>query len=105
VDEWSIDNARENFDRNGCTKCAVALSTNIPEKAFDIILANINRNVLLHYASALAAASKPTAHLLLSGLMTEDETDITQEFNRQGFKLVKQSQRSNWISLLFAKGS
>jgi ribosomal protein L11 methyltransferase len=105
VDEWSIDNARENFDRNGCTKCTVALSTSIPEKAFDIILANINRNVLLHYASALAAASKPTAHLLLSGLMTEDETDITQEFNRQGFKLVKQSQRSNWISLLFAKGS
>ena len=105
VDEWSIDNARENFDRNGCTKCEVTLSTIIPNKHFDIILANINRNVLLQYASSLNAATKDAAYLLLSGLMIDDEGDITKEFMQQGFRLVKQSQRNNWICLLFAKGS
>lgn len=105
VDEWSIENARENIERNGCSKIDVSLSTTIPDQQFDVILANINRNVLLQYAPQLEKACKPNARLLLSGLMTADATDINDAFTRQGFKLVKQTDRNNWISLLFAKGS
>lgn len=102
VDEWSIDNAQENFERNGCGKIDVTLSTTIPNEQFDVILANINRNVLLQYAPLLKAACKENAHLLLSGLMTDDAQDIDRAFVEQGFRLVKQTQRNNWISLLYA---
>jgi ribosomal protein L11 methyltransferase len=105
VDEWSIENARENIERNGCTKIDVTLSTTIPEQEFDVILANINRNVLLQYAEQLKNACKKEGILLLSGLMIEDATEINEAFTQQDFGLIKQIERNNWISLLFAKGS
>lgn len=105
VDEWSIENARENIERNGCTKINVALSTTIPDTAFDVILANINRNVLFQYAGQLNKACKDTSLLLLSGLMSDDADDINKAFAAQGFRLLKRTDRTNWISLLFAKGS
>lgn len=105
IDEWSIENARENIERNGCQRIDVVLSTTIPDVQFDVILANINRNVLLQYTEQLHTACKDTSLLLLSGLMTNDAGDINEAFTKQGFRLVKRTDRNNWISLLFAKGS
>jgi ribosomal protein L11 methyltransferase len=105
VDEWSIENTKENIERNGCHNIDVALSTTIPHTQFDVILANINRNVLLQYAEQLNKACKDTSLLLLSGLMSGDAEDINKTFSQQGFRLLKRSDRANWISLLFAKGS
>ena len=105
VDEWSIENTRENMERNGCKHIDVTLSTTIPHTQFDVILANINRNVLLQYADQLNSACKDNALLLLSGLMTQDASDINEAFTQQGFRLLKRTDRTNWISLLFAKGS
>src|SRR5205814_8599155 len=50
-DEWSVENARENIERNNCKNIAIELNTldNIAQKSFDVILANINRNILLQY--------------------------------------------------------
>jgi ribosomal protein L11 methyltransferase len=105
VDEWSIENARENIERNGCKQIDVRLSTTIPDQQFDVILANINRNVLLQYSEQLSKACKETTSLLLSGLMTDDANDIGQTFTQQGFQLQNRTDRANWISLLFTKGS
>lgn len=105
VDEWSIENAQENIERNGCSKIDVAQSTTIPDQQFDVILANINRNVLLQYAEQLAKACKDTSLLLLSGLMTHDAEAIHEAFTAQGFRLLNRTDRANWISLLFAKGT
>lgn len=103
VDEWSIENARENFEHNDCRKITVELSTTLPTESFDIVLANINRNVLLQYDEQIKNICKPGSTLLLSGLLPDDEVDIRTTFEKQGFTFVSQNHRNNWICLLFAK--
>jgi ribosomal protein L11 methyltransferase len=103
VDHWSIENTRENATRNGCTKIAVSLSSGIPAEVFDVILANINRNVILEYLPQLKNNLHPGSLLLLSGLLTTDEKDIVAACLREGLQLTKKTERNNWISLLFIK--
>jgi ribosomal protein L11 methyltransferase len=103
VDEWSIANAEENRERNGCHRIGLQLSTNIPDKGFDIILANINRNVILQYLPLLKGRLKPGALLLLSGLLTADEGDIVKECDANKLRCIRKLERQNWISLLFCE--
>jgi ribosomal protein L11 methyltransferase len=69
VDKWSIANAKENLERNNCNDIDVQLSTVIPSTEFDIILANINRNVILQYLPIIKNALKRDSLLLISGLL------------------------------------
>lgn len=101
VDDWSIENAKENFSHNHCSKITVSLSSNLPHKQFDVALANINRNVLLDYMRQLSKIVKPNGFLLLSGLMVADETVITAAASQSSFQMQKRLERDNWISLLF----
>lgn len=103
VDDWSIVNAKENFEKNDCTKISVSLSSQIPDKSFDIILANINRNVILNYLSQLSNTLNQNCFLLLSGLLTPDEKNIVEASNKENLHFVKRKERNNWISLLFIK--
>ena len=100
VDDWSIENARENFERNACRRISVSLSSSLPQQQFDVILANINRNVLLQYMEELVKTVKENGRVLLSGLLAADETDIVTAAEQQGLQLVKKVERSGWISLL-----
>ena len=100
VDNWSIANANENVERNGCSKIAVELSSQIPHESVHIILANINRNVILNHVAQLESQILQGGHLLLSGLLTSDETDIVQSCH---LSLSRRTERNNWISLLFSK--
>ena len=102
-DEWSIENARENFDRNDCQKINLQLTSTIPEGTYDVILANINKNVLLQNAVALYHESSIPSTLLLSGLMPEDEKEIKIAFEQSGFHFESQKATPHWISLLFLK--
>ena len=102
IDEWSIENAKENFERNGCTDIDVQLSTIIPSEQFDIILANINRNVILQFLSQLKKALKNNSKILLSGLLTTDENDIVTACESHNLQLQKKIERTGWVSLLFA---
>ena len=104
VDEWSIENARENFERNHCRKISVQLSTEIPSDQFDLILANINRNVILQYMPQLKQALKPNGSLLLSGLLAQDEDDIKTMCHTHHLHFQKIKERSGWISLLLING-
>lgn len=101
VDDWSIENAKENFERNNCSKIDVSLSSGIPAQQFDIILANINRNVILQYLPELKKAVKPKGYILFSGLLSTDEQDILKACNALSLQLIRQKERNNWISLLF----
>jgi len=103
VDDWSIANAKENFERNNCSKISVSLSSKIPKQEFDIILANINRNVILNYLSEILASLKENSYLLLSGLLNSDEKDIVEACASQNLSLFKHTERNNWISLLLTK--
>jgi ribosomal protein L11 methyltransferase len=103
VDEWSIANAKENIERNGCNKISVSLSSQLPKERFDIILANINRNVILDYLSQLNDNLEAKSYLLLSGLLLSDMKEIVEACTLYNLQLIKHTERSNWISLLFIK--
>ncbi|MGN6398899.1 MAG: 50S ribosomal protein L11 methyltransferase [Flavisolibacter sp.] len=100
VDDWSIENAKENIEKNSSCNIDVVLSSKIPAGKFDIILANINRNVIVQYLPELKNTLHENGSLLLSGLLTSDEKHIVEACNRQNFSLVKKTEKNNWISLL-----
>lgn len=103
VDDWSIENATENFIRNRATKIQVALTSNIPAQPFDVILANINKNVLLQYAAPLAQACNTNGYILASGLLVDDKQDLINRWQQYGLKFVSATDRQGWTSLLFHK--
>jgi len=103
IDEWSIENAAENAMVNGCDDIDLKLSTELPAGPFDVILANINRNVILDYLPLLGAVSTDDCRLLLSGLLSSDEHDIHAACAAGGWVQVRKMERNNWISLLYVK--
>ena len=98
-DEWSIKNAEENFQKNNVYSITLFQSSAIPGDSFDIILANINRNILSEYASGLVNILSPNGVLLVSGILKEDEKTIVAAFDI--LELIKVQQNKNWISILF----
>ncbi|HEV7620131.1 MAG TPA: 50S ribosomal protein L11 methyltransferase [Flavisolibacter sp.] len=103
IDEWSITNAIENIKINSCNKITPEQSAILPAGPFDIILANINRNIILAYLGELKDSLKVHGSLLLSGLLKSDEEDIVSACKQNQLSFVKQLERSGWISLLFVK--
>lgn len=100
VDDWSIKNSEENCKKNNCIKVYTSLSSNLPNQQFDIILANINKNVILQYLPHLKYILNKESLILFSGLLVEDEQDILKASASYGIKLQKKLTRNNWISLL-----
>lgn len=101
IDEWSMENAQENAARNQCSHISLELTDQLPEGNFDIILANINRNVILHYLPALRKILKPGGQILFSGLLTSDEETIREACAQAQLQFVDRSERMNWIALFF----
>jgi len=105
-DEWSIENAKENCDRNNATKVDIQISPiESLEKAaqFDIILANINRHILLQYMDDMFALLKAGGTLLLSGILPEDISMIMESATTTGFKYEKEMIENNWVCMQFGK--
>ena len=101
-DEWSIENAAENLLRNNCTKFELKKTDTVAgEGQYDIILANINKNVILNNFSSLVKKLSHPGILLLSGLLEEDENDIMAEAGKSTLQFSVKSSRNNWIALRF----
>jgi ribosomal protein L11 methyltransferase len=100
IDEWSIANAKENFEKNNVHSINLYQSSILPADRFDIILANINRNVLVQYASTLVNILSEKGILLASGLLKDDQEIIVNVFDE--LKLEKVQQKQKWMSLLFS---
>lgn len=103
VDEWSIKNAAENFERNGITDIVLYESSLLPDRTYDIILANINRHILLQYTTGLKNLITPNGYLLLSGILVEDEAEICSSFAEETLNLITRKKSGNWLSLLFRR--
>lgn len=104
IDEWSVENSIENAARNNVElEISQGTAENLGAENFDIILANINRNILisdiLTYVSVLNEGGK----LLLSGLCFFDVDDILEVCTAQKLTLKKKLQREEWVSLLLEK--
>lgn len=104
-DEWSFENAVENTLKNHCANVTVKQGSLeiVEDGPFDIILANINRHILLQYMERLFQLLNGGGHLLMSGLLVEDRDIIMQAATAAGFKEGKMTTQNNWISILFTK--
>ena len=100
IDHWSIENARENLEANHCTRIVLKKADQIPfNESFDIILANINRHVILENLASMAKHLRPGGVLILSGLLKDDEKVVSDEALIQRLLVKTQSQKYDWIAL------
>ncbi len=104
VEEWSIKNSIENAQRNNCHRINFHQTSQLPEDKFDLILANINRNVILEYLPVLKEKLNQEGQILFSGLLTTDEKVIDEACKREGLHFIRKKERNNWIALLYLKG-
>ena len=101
-DSWSIANAEENIRKNNCTKIVLKQADDASSKLkFDVILANINRNVILENIPILIESLKSPGVILLSGFLTTDKEEMTKSFEKTPLRLTKDLTQNNWIALQF----
>lgn len=101
-DDWCIENSSENIERNKSTTITLQKEDHfVAGRQFDIILANINRNVIVDNLDSLANGITNSGYLLLSGLLQTDESAVVAAFQETGLTFLRKSERNNWICLLF----
>ncbi len=106
-DDWSIENAAENIAVNRDREDAPPAQNIVLEKAdslekiavFNIILANINKHVLLAKMGAIQQHLTPGGVIIMSGLLAGDRADIEKSANSNGLKIVDEKQQQTWIAL------
>ena len=103
IDNWCYENSLENVARNNCKNIAVyeGDSSLLIEKKYNVIIANINRNILLMDMKVYANCLEENGVLLLSGFYEQDIPVIDAEVSRYGLKLDKFIQRNNWVALKY----
>lgn len=106
IDEWSVINGQENAEINQCNNINIRqgkISDLTFEDDFDIILANINKNILLQEMHQYAAYLKPGGLLLLSGFYEKDIPDLLKAAEPHKLSQVVSHERESWVSLLLKK--
>jgi len=103
-DEWSVTNSIENAARNNATRIEIRQATADdlePGLQFDIILANINRHILLAYMHTMASQLKAAGTLLLSGILPEDISMVREAAEAAGFIYGQEKIMNNWVCMQF----
>jgi ribosomal protein L11 methyltransferase len=107
IDEWSVDNARHNavinhVDDRFTSLLGDATILNKVEGTFDLVLANINRNILLADLPAFRQKMAPGAKLILSGFYTADSPMLIEKAATLGLTLQQQKEDHDWACLVFS---
>lgn len=105
IDEWSADNAQHNAALNGVENMSVMLGdasvlNNVAE-CFDVVIANINRNILIADMPAFRAHMKEGAQLILSGFYEADVPMIEAAAKEHGLSLCDVVTDEEWVCALF----
>lgn len=102
-DEWAYENTIENCERNNSTSIEVIKGNvnAIKSRKFDIILANINRNILLADTISYVNCLNKNGYILQSGFLNEDEKLLIQNAESSGLKHIKTNQKEKWSAILF----
>jgi ribosomal protein L11 methyltransferase len=107
IDEWSIENSRENRKANGYRKEAIdfyqGTINSIEKDTFDVMLANINKNILLKEISKYAAHLNPGGILLISGFFDTDCPELIAAAEKTGLKNTGKELKNEWAMLSFSK--
>ena len=106
IDEWSVDNARHNAVINQVDDRFTSLLGDVNilkeiEGSFDLVMANINRNILLADMPAIREKMAPGARLILSGFYTADIPMLTAKAQSLGMTLTAQKEDNDWACLVF----
>lgn len=106
IEEPAYENTLENAASNGCRAIHVEKGSTekIPAGPFNVILANINRNVLLEQIPVYAQKLEPGGYLLLSGFFNTDAPALVTACSQRGMDFVSERQLNNWACLLIRKG-
>jgi ribosomal protein L11 methyltransferase len=102
-DPAAVKNAFENARLNSTTnrvKFYLAGPENLHPSEYDLVLANINRNVLIKYADIFPHFLKSGGKIIISGILRPDEAQILKVYKQAGFILVEKNAKKNWISLV-----
>lgn len=104
-DAWSVENTEENLQRNGAKKVTVGLVTDntLPVPDTHIMLANINRHVLLHHMTDMYSKTLPGGHLLVSGILADDEPMLLQSAQSAGYTYQETRQSNHWLAMHFMR--
>ena len=105
IDNWCYENSIENAERNNCRNISVyeGDSSLLENKKYDVIIANINRNILLMDMKVYANCLNEKGVLLLSGFYQEDIPIIDAEVSKYDLKLETFIERNNWVALKYNK--
>lgn len=105
IDEWCYENSIENIERNICKNISVYKgdASFFKEKKYEVIIANINRNILLQDMEIYFNGLEDNGTLYLSGFYNEDLELISETCNNLGLTFVENKVRNNWIAAKFRK--
>lgn len=105
IDPWSFENALENCQTNNCQLVEVALGGDelLGQKIFHIILANINKNVLIRHFSVYSASLEDQGLLLISGFFETDQSDLVNEAGKHGLIFEKMDTQEGWAIIHLRK--
>ncbi|MDR1585415.1 MAG: 50S ribosomal protein L11 methyltransferase [Prevotellaceae bacterium] len=105
IDDWCTRNAEENIALNNITGIEVVLggAEQLEDRHFDVILANINRNILLNDMKRYAACLEPEEELYMSGFYVEDIPVLEAEAKRNSLSFIEFKEKNNWAVVKFVK--
>lgn len=104
IDDWCVNNSRDNIALNHISNITVELgdaSLLKGRKPFDIIIANINRNILLNDMAAYAACMHKESELYMSGFYVEDIPAIREKAESLGMTFVHHREKNRWVAVKF----
>ncbi len=103
IDNWCYLNAKENIERNNCGHISVYEGTAdlLVDQQYDIIMANINRNILLEDVPAYVKCLNKGGILFLSGFYKEDISQISERCGEVGLKFEKNLEKNNWVAVKY----
>ena len=105
IDPWCVENATENVQQNDCSFITIKEGdvSLIAGEQYNLILANINRNILLSDISAYTQALLPQGLLLVSGFYEEDLPAIKEKCQEVGLTYLSHIERNRWVSAKFQR--
>lgn len=100
---WAVENTEENAIANGCANITAVHgdAAVLPGRKFDIVLANINRNVLLEDMKSYIETLRPEGHLLISGFFENDFEMLHSEATKYGTTLINKETEDRWMACHF----
>lgn len=105
IDSWAYDNAQENLALNNVSNVEVRIggAEVLGKLQYDVILANINRNILLADMSAYVSVLKQEGELYLSGFYEKDIPVIREKAESLDLAYMSYKMRNNWVAVRFSK--